>query len=115
MCIRDRGAGWLKYHQYYMAQPAVDKGAYLGTQTRHPAELNVNYIELLVPFDWPVGDYIVRVKAAATKDVPPERRFLDFGIYARTGRVMATHEITGTIEKPQVIEIPDVYKRQGKC
>ena len=44
------GAGWLKYHQYYMAQPAVDKGAYLGTQTRHPAELNVNYIELLVPF-----------------------------------------------------------------
>ncbi|WP_397385434.1 DUF1587 domain-containing protein, partial [Prosthecobacter sp.] len=68
------GAGWLKYHQYYMAQPAVGTGAYLGTQTRHPAELNVNYIELLVPFDWPVGDYIVRVKAAATKDAPPERR-----------------------------------------
>ena len=100
------GAGWLKYHQYYMQQPAVDQGAYLGTQTRHPAELNVNYIELLVPFDWPVGDYIVRVRAAATKDAPPERRFLDFGIYARTGRVMATHEITGTLESPEVIEIP---------
>ncbi len=107
------GAGWLKYHQYYMAQPSVDKGAYLGTQTRHPAELNVNYIELLVPFDWPVGDYIVRVKAAATKDAPPERRFLDFGIYARTGRVMATHEITGTIEKPQVIEIPLTLTRSN--
>jgi mono/diheme cytochrome c family protein len=107
------GAGWLKYHQYYMAQPAVDRGAYLGTQTRHPAELNVNYIELLVPFDWPVGDYIVRVKAAATKDAPPERRFLDFGIYARTGRVMATHEITGTIEKPQVIEIPLTLTRSN--
>ncbi|MCX6852975.1 MAG: DUF1592 domain-containing protein [Verrucomicrobia bacterium] len=107
------GAGWLKYHQYYMAQPAVDKGAYLGTQTRHPAELNVNYIELLVPFDWPVGDYIVRVKAAATKDAPPERRFLDFGIYARTGRVMATHEITGTIENPQVIEIPLTLTRSN--
>jgi uncharacterized protein DUF1592/uncharacterized protein DUF1588/uncharacterized protein DUF1587/uncharacterized protein DUF1585/uncharacterized protein DUF1595/cytochrome c len=100
------GAGWLKYHQYYISQPAVDKGAYLGTQTRHPAELNVNYIELLVPFDWPVGDYIVRVRAAATKDSTPERRFLDFGIYARTGRVMATHEITGTLESPQIIEIP---------
>ncbi|MDB6007432.1 MAG: hypothetical protein JWR15_4419 [Prosthecobacter sp.] len=107
------GAGWLKYHQYYMAQPAVDKGAYLGTQTRHPAELNVNYIELLVPFDWPVGDYIVRVKAAATKDAPPERRFLDFGIYARTGRVMATHEITGTLEAPQVIEIPLTLTRSN--
>ena len=106
-------AGWLKYHQYYMAQPAVDRGAYLGTQTRHPAELNVNYIELLVPFDWPVGDYIVRVKAAATKDAPPERRFLDFGIYARTGRVMATHEITGTIENPQVIEIPLTLTRSN--
>ncbi len=107
------GAGWLKYHQYYMAQPAVDKGAYLGTQTRHPAELNVNYIELLVPFDWPVGDYIVRVRAAATKDTPPERRFLDFGIYARTGRVMATHEITGTLEAPQTIEIPLTLTRSN--
>ncbi len=100
------GAGWLKYHEYYTQMPAVDQGAYLGTQTRHPAELNVNYIELLVPFDWPVGDYIVRVRAAATKDAPAERRFLDFGIHARTGKVMATHEITGTMESPQVIEIP---------
>jgi hypothetical protein len=99
-------ASWLKYHQYYTQMPAVDQGAYLGTQTRHPAELNVNYIELLVPFDWPVGNYVVRVRAAAVKDAPPERRFLDFGIYARTGKVLATHEITGTMENPQVIEIP---------
>ncbi|MFC5453271.1 DUF1592 domain-containing protein [Prosthecobacter fluviatilis] len=107
------GAGWLKYHQYYISQPAVDKGAYLGTQTRHPAELNVNYIELLVPFDWPVGNYVVRVCAGATKDAPPERRFLDFGIYARTGRVMASHEITASIEKPQVIEIPLTLTRSN--
>lgn len=100
------GAGWLKYHEYYTQMPAVDQGAYLGTQTRHPAELNVNYIELLVPFGWPVGDYIVRVRAAAVKDAPPERRFLDFGIYARTGKVLNTYEITGTMEQPQVIEIP---------
>ncbi len=105
------GAGWLKYHEYYAQMPDVDRGAYLGTQTRHPAELNVNYIELLVPFDWPVGDYIVRVRAAAVKDAPAERRFLDFGIHARTGKVMATHEITGTIEKPQVIEIPITLTR----
>jgi len=105
------GAGWLKYHEYYAQMPDVDRGAYLGTQTRHPAELNVNYIELLVPFDWPVGDYIVRVRAAAVKDSPAERRFLDFGIHARTGKVMATHEITGTIEKPQVIEIPITLTR----
>ena len=100
------GAGWLSYHQYYLAQPAVDRGAYLGTQTRHPAELNVNYIELLVPFGWPVGDYMVRVRCAATADAPPERRFLDFGINARSSKVLSTHEITGTMGAPQVIEIP---------
>ncbi len=100
------GAGWLKYHEYYTQMPAVDRGAYLGVQTRHPSQLNVNYIELLVPFSWPVGDYIVRVRAGAVKDCPPERRFLDFGIHARTGKVLHTSEITGTIENPQIIEIP---------
>ncbi len=100
------GAGWLPYHQYYLRQPALDRGAYLGTQTRHPAELNVNYIEVLVPFDWPVGEYVVRVRTAAAADAPPERRFLDFGIHARTGKVMATHQINGTLEAPQTIEIP---------
>ncbi|MEY4483183.1 MAG: hypothetical protein RL693_635 [Verrucomicrobiota bacterium] len=100
------GAAWLPYHQYYLQQPALDKGAYLGTQTRHPAELNVGYMELLVPFDWPVGEYIVRVRAAAAKDAPPERRFLDFGIHARTGKVLNTHEITASLDAPQVIEIP---------
>jgi mono/diheme cytochrome c family protein len=100
------GAGWLKYHEYYIGMPGVDRGAYLGVQTRHPSELNVNYIELLVPFDWPVGDYIVRVRAAAVEDAPVERRFLDFGIHARTGKVLNTFEITGTMENPQTIEIP---------
>ncbi len=99
-------AAWLKYHEHYISLPAVDRGAYLGTQTRHPAELNVNYIELLVPFDWPVGEYTVRVRVGAVKDAPPERRFLDFGIHARTGKVLATHEITGSIDQPQIIEIP---------
>jgi hypothetical protein len=99
-------ASWLSYHQYYLQQPAVERGAYLGVQTRHPSELNINYIELLVPFDWPVGNYTVRVRAAATDDSPPERRFIDFGIHARTGKVMATRHITGTMENPQVIEFP---------
>jgi len=100
------GAGWLPYHQYYISRPAVDQGAYLGTQTRHPAELNVQYIELLVPFDWPVGEYVVRIRAAATDDATPDRRFLEFGIHPRSGRVLSTHEVTGTMAAPQTIEIP---------
>lgn len=98
-------ASWLPYHQFYLQQPFLDTGAYLGTQTQHPAVININYIEMLVPFDWPVGDYVVRVRVAATKDAPPERRFLDFGINART-KVMHTREVTGTMECPQVIEFP---------
>ena len=100
------GAGWLSYHQYYIRQPAVDRGAYLGTQTRHPAELNVNYIDFLVPFGWPVGEYVVRVRLAGTDDAAPERRFLEFGIDARSGQILSTHEVTGTMDAPQVIEIP---------
>jgi hypothetical protein len=100
------GAGWLPYHQYYLQQPALDRGAYLGTQTRHPAELTVNYITLLVPFGWPVGDYTVRVRVAATADAPPERRFLDFGVDPSNGQVLSTHQVTGTMDAPQVIEIP---------
>ena len=99
------GAPWLPYHQYYLRQPALDTGAYLGTQTLHPAVININYIEMLVPFNWPVGEYVVRVRVAAVKDAPPERRFLDFGINARS-RVMNTCEVTGTMEAPQVIEFP---------
>ena len=100
------GAGWLAYHQYYLRQPAVDRGAYLGTQTRHPSELNVNYIDFLVPFGWPVGEYVVRIRLAATNDSAPERRFLEFGIDARSGQILSTHEVTGTMDTPQVIEIP---------
>ena len=99
-------AAWLPYHQYYLRQPAVDRGAYLGIQTRHPAELNVNYIELLVPPNWPVGNYVVRVRVSADENMPVERRFLDFGLHARTGKVLATREITGTMEVPQVVEFP---------
>jgi len=101
------GAAWLAYHQNYLAQPAVATGAYLGVQTRHPAELNVNYLDMLLPFNWPVGDYVVRVRIAATGDAPAERRFIEFGVDARGGgQIMSTHEVTGTMETPQIIEIP---------
>ena len=98
------GAGWLKYHQYYLEQPRIEDGAYLGTQTRHPAELNVNYIEVLVPFDWPVGEYTVRVRTGTKPDAPSDRRFLDFGIHARTGKVLATRRIAGTLDEPEIVE-----------
>lgn len=105
-------ASWLPYHQSYLQQPKVDTGAWLGTQTMHPSVLNVNYIDLLVPFNWPVGEYVVRVRIAAKKDAPPERRFMEFGREARAdGQVLSTHHVTGTMEAPQVIEVPLLMTR----
>lgn len=99
-------AGWLEYHQYYLRQPKLDQGAYLGCETRHPAELNLKSVNVLVPFVWPAGNYVVRVRAGAAKDAPADRRFLDFGINARQGPVLATREITGTLDAPEIVEFP---------
>jgi cytochrome c553 len=97
------------YRKYYLEQPALDRGAYLTIGVGN--DLN-SHIPLLVPFGWPVGEYVVRICAAATTDAPPERRFLEFGVHPRHGRIMSTHEVTGTIDAPQVIEIPLTLTRK---
>jgi len=97
------------YYRYYLNLPALDNGAYLtiGQQDR------VNsWINLMVPFDWPVGSYTIRIRAAAVENSDPERRFIEFGINPRHGQVHATHEITGSMASPQVIEIPWTLTRK---
>ena len=104
---------FLPYHQYYLTYPALDKGAYLTVQTVHPSVLQLGWMTLLVPFDWPVGDYVVRVRVAGNEHATPERRFLEFGINPlNNGQASSTHEITGTMERPQVIEIPLTMTRK---
>ncbi len=97
------------YNQYYLEQPALDRGGYLTIGVGN--DLN-SHIPLLVPFGWPVGNYLVRICVAATDDAPPERRFLEFGVHPRHGQVMSTHQVTGTMDKPQVIEIPLTLTRK---
>jgi hypothetical protein len=41
-----------------------------------------------------------------TLQATPERRFMDFGFKGRSRPVTSTHEILGTMEAPQIIEIP---------
>ncbi len=91
------------YYKYYLEQPELERGGYLTIGVGN--DLN-SHIPLLVPFGWPVGEYVVRLRVAATADAAPERRFLEFGINPRHGQVMSTHQITGTMELPQTIEIP---------
>lgn len=104
---------FLPYHQYYLTYPKLDSGAYLTVQTVHPAILQVGWMTVLIPFDWPVGDYVVRIRVAGNEHATPERRFLEFGIDPRNnGQVLSTHEVTGTMESPQIVEIPLTMTRK---
>ncbi|MCC9608625.1 DUF1592 domain-containing protein [Blastopirellula sp. JC732] len=96
----------LPYHRYYMEQPAIETGAYLAASSEHPAVLDNATFNLLVPFNWPVGNYVVRFRIAATEHATPDRRFIEFGINPRTQQAISVHEVTGTMEEPQIIELP---------
>jgi len=104
----------LPYHRYYLEQPAIETGAYLAIPNEHPSVLDTATINFLVPFKWPVGNYVVRFQAAVTDDATPDRQFIEFGINPRVEQAMSAHEITGTIEKPQVVEFPLIMTRGNK-
>ena len=105
------GENWQKYHEYYLTRPALDRGAYLGVQTKHPSLLALDHIQFRLPYSWKSGDYIFRVRVAATEDSAPEQRFLQAGMHPRNGKVMATFEVTGTLENPQIVEMPFTLTR----
>jgi hypothetical protein len=100
------GENWQKYHEYYLGRPHLDQGAYLGTPTMHPAVMALGFLQLPVPGDWASGNFVLRVRIAAAKDARPEQKFLEMGTHPRNGMVRATFEITGTMEKPQIVEMP---------
>jgi mono/diheme cytochrome c family protein len=105
------GENWQKYHEYYLSRPALDRGAYLGTPTMHPAVMALGFLQLPVPGEWTSGEFIMRVRIAATEDARPEQKFLEAGMHPRNGMVRATFEITGTMEQPQVVEMPFTLTR----
>lgn len=100
------GENWQKYHEYYLSRPHLDQGAYLGTPTMHPAVMALGFLQLPVPGEWASGDYVFRVRLAAAKEARPEQKFLEMGMHPRNGMVRATFEITGTMENPQIVEMP---------
>ncbi len=100
------GENWQKYHEYYLGRPHLDRGAYLGTPTMHPAVMALGFLQLPVPGDWASGNFVFRVRIAAAKDARPEQKFLEMGTHPRNGMVRATFEITGTMGKPQIVEMP---------
>jgi hypothetical protein len=91
------------YHEHYLQQDHLDTGAYLTTSA---ADLGNDNFTIPIPYHWPVGDYTIRVRLGCPPESAPERRYIEFGTNPRNGLPLSTHAVTGTIENPQVLEIP---------
>jgi cytochrome c553 len=112
---------FIRYDDYYLRLPALDRGAYLPVRSNsQPFGFGGTGLatepRLPIPRDFPPGDYVVRIRAAAAPGAPAERRFLDFGLkgayVAGPGTpARSTHHVTGTLEAPEVIEIPFTLTR----
>ncbi len=92
------------YQRAYLEHPATKTGTFLTIE-----DVFVNpYQPFRLPGDWPAGDYIVRVRIAATGNTPASRHFVEFGSQHDSGvrAVASSHQVTGTMEHPQVLEIP---------
>ncbi len=96
----------LPYQAYFLAQPEVKNGAFLTIRDN-----GVNPLHYFGIGGWPSGECIVRIRIAATKQATPARRFVEFGVQSTH---LSTHEVSGTMEAPQVIEIPfNLTKSRG--
>jgi mono/diheme cytochrome c family protein len=103
------------YREAYLNMPDLERGAYLtiggGTEM-----LLHDCITLVVPFEWKTipGDYMFRVRLAATDKATPERKFIEFGVAPQhtESPFLSTHRVTGTMENPQIIEIPITLTRR---
>ena len=98
----------LAYHKHYLSLPHRDRGAYL--KLAHGTGRVI-----VSPKKLPAGNYIMRVRVGAVEDTPPARRFIQVGhpqrlIESRNwgleGPAISTHQVSGTIENPETIEIP---------
>lgn len=92
----------------YLSLPKKDSGTYLTLCYSHTLE------KIEAQKNWPPGDYLLRVRVGAVEDSAPERRFLQVGhadpknpnSAKASFQPFATLQITGTVDRPQILEIP---------
>ena len=102
---RSRNLALLKH---YASLPHRDTGTYLKL-THGTGRV------IVAPNKMPVGNYIFRVRLGAVKGTPAARKFIEIGHPQRDiesrdwglkGKPISVHQVTGTIETPQIMEIP---------
>jgi mono/diheme cytochrome c family protein len=109
------GKGYTRaYREAYLGMPDVERGGYL-TVGGGLEMLSHDHITLSVPREWEMvsGDYMFRVRIAATDKATPERKFIEFGVAPvhTESPFLSTHQVTGTMQNPQIIEIPITLTR----
>lgn len=67
---------------------------------------------------WPAGEYTLKVRVAALKGAPSHERFLEYGVKTANGRageldLRGCVEVTGTMDNPQILEIPVTVEQSG--
>lgn len=68
--------------------------------------------------NWPAGEYVLKIRAAALEGAPSHERFLEYGLKGTNSRsgeleLLGCVEVTGTVEKPQILEIPVTVTKSG--
>ena len=99
------GFAWRSYGLHrtaYITLPGAATGAYL---TVRDAYMNDQY-GVGLGHDWPPGRYVLRLRLAATDQSPVRRRCVEYGWWDRLIAIAGCREVTGTMEQPQIMEIP---------
>jgi hypothetical protein len=98
----------LALHKHYVGLPHRDRGTYLKL-THGTGRVIVK------PKEMPPGNYVMRVRVGVVEGTPASRRFIQVGHPQREiesrdwgleGRALSSHQVSGTIDNPEVIEIP---------
>lgn len=106
---------FIPYEERYLAMPRLDTGAYLTVPAGSRAPNSNARLNIDLTGDWPGGPHTIRVRCGARPEAAPARRFIEFGHIRYDDRVPAvsTHHVTGTVERPEVIEIPVILPERG--
>ena len=90
----------------------VNREEYIALPPEHPTgwRKTEHVVETLPP-----GEYKLRFRIGAVDGTPDERHFVDLGVVPQKDQFnhLATFQITGSTEKPQVIEVPVQLSNDG--
>ena len=106
---------FIPYEEHYLSMPGLDTGAYLAVSAGGRAPNSNSRLHFDIPADWPPGEYSIRIRCAARPEAAPDRRFIEFGHrhYGDRMPAISAHHVTGSMDAPQVIEIPYSLKDAG--